>query len=122
MKKNTSSVLKEVLKKIKPDDIELKNINEYLKKFLVKIENSRKRLKIKAKIFVGGSSAKATIIKKDYYDIDIFIRFDKKHIEENLSNLTEKILRGAKTKKERIHGSRDYFKVKAEEIEDDIIN
>ena len=113
MKSNISSVLKSVLEEIKPNEEELKEINDSLKKFLDGIEKNRKKLKINAEVFVGGSYAKGTLIKKNFYDIDIFIRFEKKHLEENLSDLTEKMLSG--TQKERIHGSRDYFKVKAGE-------
>ena len=47
------------------------------------------------------------MINKGKYDVDIFIRFNKKY--EDISELTEKILLGFKRIK--VHGSRDYFKV-----------
>lgn len=113
MASKINSVLKEVLLFVKPSEKELEEINAKLKSFLEKIENNRKKNKINAQIFVGGSWAKKTMIKKDSYDIDIFVRFDKKYKDSMLSDLTEKMLIGQRA--ERIHGSRDYFKVKSGE-------
>ena len=110
-KKNLSSVLKEVLETVKPSGKELTEINKTVESFLKKIEQNRKNRKINAQVFVGGSFAKKTLIKKDSYDIDIFIRFDKKYKNELLSDMTEKILSGLRAA--RVHGSRDYFKVHA---------
>ena len=107
--KKVSSILKEVLEKIKPPEEDLNFIDSTLKKFLEDLRKRIKKNKIKAEIFIGGSFAKGTVILKDYYDVDIFIRFDKKYKE--LSKLTKKILRGIKNVS-MIHGSRDYFRVK----------
>jgi len=111
--KNINSVLKEVLLNVKPSEKEMKEIKETLANFLKKIEQNRKRNKINAEVFIGGSFAKKTLIRKDSYDIDIFIRFDKKYKNELLSDLAEKLLNGIKSM--RIHGSRDYFKIKIKE-------
>src|SRR3989344_3154439 len=108
-----SLVLKEVLEKVKPTQEEIKEISIYLKNFLDKLESNKKKAKISAEIFVGGSFAKKTMIKKNHYDIDIFIRFDQKHMKQNLSDLTKKIL--GRIPAERVHGSRDYFKVKVKD-------
>ncbi len=108
-----NSVLKEVLPFAKPSDKEMNEIKEKLNAFLKKIDANRKKARINAQIFVGGSWAKGTIIKKDSYDIDIFVRFDKKYRDSMLSDITEKMLKGQKA--ERIHGSRDYFKIKSED-------
>jgi tRNA nucleotidyltransferase (CCA-adding enzyme) len=110
-KKNLNSVLKEALLRVKPSEKEQKEIKESLQNFLKKIEKNKRKARINAEIFVGGSFAKKTMIKKDSYDIDIFIRFDKKYKNELLSDLTEKILAGERA--ERIHGSRDYFKIQS---------
>jgi len=110
-KKNINSVLKEVLEKIEPSKKDLKEIDEYLQKFLVKLKKNLKKLKIHAEIFVGGSFAKKTAIKKDYYDVDIFLRFDEKYEEKEMSNLASKALNGFKDILV-VHGSRDYFKLK----------
>ena len=107
--KKINSLLKEALEKIKLSKKELEVIESPLKEFIGKIEKKIKVLKINVEIFVGGSFAKKTVIKKGKYDVDIFLRFDKKYKE--ISNLTEKILKGIKSVLV-IHGSRDYFRIK----------
>lgn len=52
------------------------------------------------------------MIKKDSYDIDIFIRFDEKYKKENISELTGKLFNEIKNIS-IIHGSRDYFQIKS---------
>lgn len=111
-KQNINSVLKEVLRGIKPPEEELRDIGKILAIYRKRIERNIQNRKINAEIFVGGSFAKKTLIKKDPYDIDIFIRFDKKYRDEILSDLTEKILSGIRTRSTRIHGSRDYFRLR----------
>ncbi len=108
-----NSMLKEVLKKIDPPESDLKIINNSLNKFLDEIGKKIKNLKINAEIFVGGSFSKNTLIKKDVYDIDVFIRFEKKSKE--ISEITKKIIRGIKNQI-IVHGSRDYFKIKVSPI------
>jgi len=111
MTKKINSILEQVLEKVKPLKEDLNFIEEYLKEFLEKIDKRIKKLVLDAEIFVGGSFAKNTVIRKELYDVDIFIRFDKKYRNENLSKLTKKIL--DKTKHVFMtHGSRDYFRVK----------
>jgi len=109
--KKIHSVLKEVLEKIEPTKEDLNEINHYLQEFLVKLKNNLKKLKINAEIFVGGSFAKRTVIKKDYYDVDIFLRFDKKYDDKEISKLTSRALHEFKSILV-IHGSRDYFRLK----------
>jgi len=113
--KKINSVLGEVSKSIEPDLEEVKKINRLLREIEKGINQSLKSKKIIADLFVGGSFAKKTLIKKEEYDIDIFLRFDKKHKSKNISDLTESVLK-AKNKKSfklsRIHGSRDYFKLR----------
>jgi len=95
--------LKKVITKIKPKESSIKKeIDE-----TVKIINSElKKNKIKAAASVGGSFAKDTHLADDH-DCDIFVRFDFKYKDTNLSDLLQKCLR--KFKPERVHGSRDYF-------------
>ncbi|HIH39904.1 TPA: hypothetical protein HA219_04260 [Candidatus Woesearchaeota archaeon] len=95
--------LKKVISKIKPKESSIKKeIDE-----TVKIINSElKKNKIKAAASVGGSFAKDTHLADDH-DCDIFVRFDFKYKDTNLSDLLQKCLR--KFKPERVHGSRDYF-------------
>lgn len=71
-----------------------------------------KRKKIDADVFVGGSLAKGTLVKSGLYDIDIFMRFNPKY--KDLPSLLAKIIKEfskkEKTKFEKVHGSRDYFR------------
>ncbi len=112
MTKKFDSILKQVLEKVEPSKKELDVINTSLKEFLEKFKKKLKNSKIDAEVFVGGSFAKKTVIKKDNYDADIFLRFPKNKNKE-ISNLTGKILKNMKLEKVLIvHGSRDYFQVK----------
>ena len=111
MKQTINSVLAEVLEKVEISKEELKIIKNSLEDFIKKFEAKLKVLKINAEVFVGGSFAKNTVIKKDYYDVDVFVRFDKKYGDEEISKLTGKILKGF-VNVSVIHGSRDYFRIK----------
>ena len=110
-KRNINSILKGVLEKIEPSEKELKFIDKSLKIFLEKLQKNVKKSRLDLDVFVGGSHAKGTMIKRNFYDIDIFVRFDKKYKNEELSKLTKKLLRGM-GKVTTIHGSRDYFRIK----------
>ncbi len=112
-----NSVSKEVLERISVPEEDTKKINNSLKEFLKKLDKEIKKQKVTAEVFVGGSFAKQTMINRGSYDIDIFMRFDKKHKDSELSKLTEKILLKAETERKsgnilRVHGSRDYFRIK----------
>jgi tRNA CCA-adding enzyme len=109
--KNTTSLLKEVLQQINPPKEQLQEIDSSLKSFLEKLEKKLKSSKIIAQVFVGGSFAKKTLIKKDKYDVDVFLRFDKKYKDKDISIMTKKILKTF-VKPQIIHGSRDYYRIK----------
>jgi tRNA nucleotidyltransferase (CCA-adding enzyme) len=111
--KKTDKILKEVLENSKPSEEDLKYIKDNVKGFSQNINKNIKKLKINAEIFVGGSFAKGTVIKKDNYDVDVFIRYDKKYKNDEISLLTNKIL-GKLKNVSIIHGSRDYFRVSYE--------
>ncbi len=113
MKKN-EGIFKEVLERCSPPEQELKIIKKNVDIFCKQLNEKIKKLKIDAKIFVGGSFAKNTIIKKDKYDVDVFIRYNKKYKNEEISKLTKKLLDGLR-EYEVIHGSRDYFRIMYEE-------
>lgn len=97
-----------------PEGNEIIILNKASKEMLNNLKNSIKKAKTKAKVFLGGSFAKGTLMKKKKYDIDIYVRFDEK-IKE-ISNELEKILKAGKIKYKKIHGSRDYFQTKHSEI------
>lgn len=68
--------------------------------------------KHQAKLFIGGSLAKQTLIKRDNaYDIDIFVLFPYKLKDKTLSDILEASLKKSKVKYIKLHGSRDYFQV-----------
>ncbi len=104
--KKIDLILKKVLEEVEPEKEKVVEIEKKLKAFLEQLKK-----KINAEIFVGGSFAKKTLIKKDKYDIDIFIRFLK---GEKISEKLEKVLKNFKHV-EKVHGSRDYFKIKTGE-------
>jgi len=110
MTKNINSILREVFKNVEPSEKELKFIDDSLGTFLEKLEKNVKKSKLVLDVFVGGSFAKGTMIKRNFYDIDIFVRFDKKYKNDELSKLTKKLLKGFK-KVVVVHGSRDYFRI-----------
>ena len=110
---NVNKILKEVLIKVNPSEKDLNSINRFLKNFISELKKKFRVKKIDAEVFVGGSFAKKTLIKKGKYDVDIFVRFNEKYGDE-ISNLTEKILRDTKRHFSTIHGSRDYFKINVE--------
>lgn len=106
--------LKEVTKELdlKIDETERQLMSEQVRDFLDKVNSVLKKKKIKADVFVGGSFAKDTMVKSSNYDIDFFVRFDK---EEDISDILEKVIKEIKVKYLRVHGSRDYFQVPADE-------
>lgn len=108
MTKKIDVILSQVLEKIKPPEEDLKIINDSLKDFLKKLEAGLKKHSIKAEVFIGGSFAKNTVIKKDNYDIDVFLRFPD---DKNISEQTAKVLKDIE-KFSVMHGSRDYFQLK----------
>lgn len=114
MKENINSVLKNCLLKVTPSEEETKKINAIIKDFLEKAKKQIKTLRIGAECFLGGSFAKNTAIKKDHYDIDIFVRFEKRHAGGDISKFTAKILKKMRKKAIKIHGSRDYFRIVVE--------
>jgi len=113
MKQNINIILKDVLQNIKPSKKELAEIKKILAENLKKVKENIRSNRINADVFVGGSAAKGTMIRKDNYDVDVFIRFDKKYKDTLLSGITEKLLHGIRF--QRIHGSRDYFRAKVAE-------
>ncbi|MBS3091429.1 nucleotidyltransferase domain-containing protein [Candidatus Pacearchaeota archaeon] len=101
----------------------LKNIDFSMKKnefdilksetklFLSLLKKSIKKQKIKADVFVGGSFAKNTMMEGKEYDIDIFVRFDKKYADKSISLFLERVIKNLKIKYQKVHGSRDYIQI-----------
>jgi tRNA nucleotidyltransferase (CCA-adding enzyme) len=99
-------VLGRVLERIKPKEHEQEKIKRSVDEFLAVLSPKIKPLKA----FVGGSYAKDTWLS-DIKDIDIFIIFPKEYLKKSavISDILEKKI--SSHKPERLHGSRDYFKV-----------
>ncbi|MEX0920916.1 MAG: nucleotidyltransferase domain-containing protein [Candidatus Pacearchaeota archaeon] len=113
MARRINSVLKDVLNDIDKNNKKIEEIENKAKSFLDLLKKNLKNADIDADVFLGGSFAKDTMIDKKIYDIDIFVRFGKKHYLQNYSDLTQSVLKKFRDLKiRRIHGSRDYFKIK----------
>lgn len=111
-KKNEKAqkVLDKALEKIQPDKKLMENFQKDLDSFVKKVKKRISDSGLEAEVFVGGSFAKDTVVKKEKYDADVFIRFSKEYKDKDLSKLTKKLLKGMN--KQKIHGSRDYFRLK----------
>ena len=106
-------ILVDVSKRITPSSEEQAKINKVLSEFSSKLNKQLRKKRVK--VFIGGSLAKKTLVKRDKgYDIDIFILFPYKMSSQShkLADILEKILKKAKIKTIRLHGSRDYFQCK----------
>jgi tRNA CCA-adding enzyme len=113
MAKKINDVLNEVLGKVKLPKEKLDEFETALNDFIKKLKKRIDLLNIDAEIFVGGSFAKKTVIKKEKYDADVFLRFNKKYNKE-ISILTKRLLQGVENVTV-VHGSRDYFQIKLSE-------
>lgn len=111
---NLKKVVSEQIRLLKPDENSIKDLEKRSKEFILKLQEEISKSKVDADVFIGGSFAKGTLLKADNYDVDIFVRFDKKY--ENLSDRLERFLNSISMKLnldiERVHGSRDYFIVR----------
>lgn len=110
-RKKINSILKEVLKKVEPPKEDLNIIENSLRDFLERFKKKLKNSGTDAEVFIGGSFAKNTVIKKDRYDVDVFVRFNPKYDNREISNMLGKVLKGFRNIS-KVHGSRDYFKLK----------
>ncbi len=102
-------IFKEVLQEIVPSKDERAKVLSQVNVFLKSLNSELKRVRVQARAMLGGSYSKDTWLSGDY-DVDIFVKFNLVHKEQNLSDLLEKALK--KWRHERIHGSRDYFWVR----------
>ena len=102
-------ILKDVLVSITPNKEDLwvvKAVQTFLKDLALEL----KTRKLNAKPILGGSFAKDTWLRGDY-DVDVFVAFDMKYQADDLSAMLERALK--RWKPMRVHGSRDYFKLKS---------
>jgi len=111
--------IKEVLTKqlefSKPSKEVFDKINKISKDFVYELKKKLKSKKIKAEVFIGGSLAKKTLVKKGAYDTDVFVRFDEKYSDEKLSLILGRVLGSGKGIK-KVHGSRDYYQLFIDDV------
>ena len=98
-------LLREVLTKLEPDR---KTIEPQVRAAVAKLNAELKKRKLKATATVGGSVAKGTFLSHDH-DVDIFVQFSR--TEKDLSALLEPAVKAAFPGAQRLHGSRDYFRI-----------
>ncbi len=98
----------------KEKEILLGNVEEVISEIDMSFETKN----INAKIALGGSAAKGTMLKGDF-DVDLFAQFDYSYRKEDLSILLEKVLENFEPK--RVPGSRDYFKFKYKGINFEVV-
>lgn len=116
---------KEIVQKLNLElsDQELKEIKNKTIFVTKEIDKEIKRKKIKAEAFVGGSFAKGTIVKREKYDVDIFVRFDEKYEnpDETLKKILGEVQNKVAMKLKIIHGSRDYFALEENKLTYEIV-
>lgn len=101
-----------------PSNEEVKILNKKAQEIVKLLKKNIKQDKISAQIFLGGSFAKETIVKKNNYDIDIFVRIDKNNFSRDLNKLEKVVSKSAKQTKGNLtilHGSRDYYQITFQE-------
>lgn len=94
---------------LQPSPSELAEIGAHMHTFVRRLRAALKQQKVQATLFVGGSFAKGTLLRKEVYDVDIFVR--TKDCTPVFGEILERILRKIDEKTTRVHGSRDYFQV-----------
>ncbi len=83
--------------------------------FLKKVAQEFKERGVKVDVLLGGSLAKNTFLFA--HDIDVFVRFKEKPD----SSLLEDVLQSITKNVTRIHGSRDYFHVRYNDIDYEVV-
>lgn len=117
--KKVNALFEKIETQISLSSTELGVLKEHISLFSKKIENPLKEINKKIYIFLGGSLAKGTVIrKKERYDIDLFVVFPKEFKEKSqeISGLLEKAIKKTGEKYQRLNGSRDYFQIKKENL------
>jgi tRNA nucleotidyltransferase (CCA-adding enzyme) len=117
-KDKLKNIFENTLKRINPDKKIIIQVDNIVKK----INNSLRSLNIDAVCVKGGSIAKDTFLKGDH-DSDLFVRFAEHQRGKNLSSMLETVLKKTfpKTHINRIHGSRDYFQFRINNIDYELV-
>jgi len=115
---NINKILKQEIELVGLDNSEIFRIKKISKDFCDELKKKLDLKGLDAEVFIGGSLAKKTLVKKKVQDVDIFVRFSNKYDSNKISSLLGNNL-GKNVKK--IHGSRDYFQIVKEGIVLEII-
>ena len=107
--------MNDVMKKLNffLDKEELRDIEIKVKDFTETLRESIRKKRIDAEAFIGGSFAKGTLAKSEEYDVDVFVRFNWKYedLSYELEGILNKLTKEKNMKIDRMHGSRDYFRI-----------
>ncbi len=109
-------MLEEIKEMLRPSEEERKKAYKIINEFINLLQTNLKD----ADVFLGGSFGKDTWLPGDS-DVDLFVRFDKKYRGQRISDLLEEALKKINVSYIRLHGSRDYFKVKYKGYEFEIV-
>jgi len=111
------SIIESQKKALRPTEKEILYLQGMIKKFLFALRTEINVSNVRSQVFLGGSYAKNTILKKYDYDIDVYARFPWQF--DDISGILEPILKKVCKKLnlsfEKIHGSRDYFRCKVKD-------
>ena len=91
-------VLKEELELIQVSNQEKNELKKIVDATMQTIKSKIDNLGIDAELFIGGSFAKGTLIKRKSYDIDLFLRFDQQYSEEQMREKFRKKFQSTKPK------------------------
>ncbi len=97
---------------LRPSEQEQAGLKKECGEFLISLRKALAKTRLRTRVFVGGSFAKGTLVKKGGYDIDVFVRI--KQIKESSAALEKALMMVADSKQlvlKKIHGSRDYFQL-----------
>ena len=92
-----------------PSPLVMGELTHTASSFVRRLHLALRQHKVPAQVFIGGSFAKGTLVPKNVYDIDIFVRVSE--CTPAFSETLHEILRTLETNVNRVHGSRDYFQV-----------
>ncbi|HLD34188.1 MAG TPA: nucleotidyltransferase domain-containing protein [Candidatus Nanoarchaeia archaeon] len=108
----------EVLLKVKPNSAEEQSLKNKVNHFLKKLDSHLKD----AHAILGGSGAKNTWLKGEH-DADIFVLFSEKYRDNGhkLADMLEASIKKLHQPYERLHGSRDYYRIYEEDFLFEII-